>query len=151
MDKLAKPTAQGLWAQYSGSPGSNIKDNLNAALGLTNLKACDPPSATNASYYAKIEAALGPAAEAAAKPAPSVSGELSQDATTNEQAVWVVKPDRAWLYAQPSVGSSHRGYLIHGDRVTVIRKGDDGWLQIHYERVGKQPIEAWLQAGDLTR
>jgi hypothetical protein len=149
--KMAKPTAESVWRQYSGSAGGDIKDYLGTALGLDNLKACDPPNAANARYYAKIEAALGPVAQAtnSSVSLPNISSSSRQ--SPNEQQVRVVKPERAWLYAQPSVGSSHQGYLIRGDRVTVIGNADGGWLNVRYERTGKPPIEAWLQGGDVIR
>jgi hypothetical protein len=52
------------------------------------------------------------------------------------------------LYAEPSAGSSHRGYLIRGDRVTVIDADSGEWLHIRYERNGKPAIEAWMKRRD---
>lgn len=146
IDKIKKPTAKDVWTQYANSPVKNMPTFLQAALGLDNLKACDPPNNANQHYYAQIEAALGraggsPPSDKTTQQTPSLDG--GQPAA--------VKSERAQLFAQPSVGSIHRGYLIRGDRVAIIGTGNDGWLQIRYEHAGKPPIEAWLQSADVVR
>jgi hypothetical protein len=146
IDKIKKPSAQDVWTQYANSPVKNMPTYLQSALGLDNLKACDPPNAANQHYYAQIEAALGQAGGS------TPSGKTTQQtppADGGQPAT--VKSERAQLFARPSVGSIHRGYLIRGDHVAIIGTENGGWLQIRYERAGKPPIEAWLQSADISR
>jgi hypothetical protein len=151
VERMARPRAENVWAQYSGAPGGDIKDYLGTALGLDNLKACDPLNAANARYYAKIEAVLGQMAQRKNSPVPPDDGASPRNLSPDEQQIGIVNAERAWIYAQPSVGSSHRGYLIRGDHVTVIGKADSGWLNVRYVRTNKPPIEAWLQGEYVSR
>ncbi|MBI0330803.1 hypothetical protein [Burkholderia plantarii] len=142
---ISKPTAKDVWTRFSGSQNHDIKSFIDVALGLDNLKACDPPSATNQRYYSQIEAALS----RTDNPTPSDKTTQQQPPVDGSQPA-TVKSERAQLFAQPSVGSVHHGYLIRGDHVTIIGTGNGGWLHIRYERAGKPPIEAWLQSADVT-
>ncbi|MGQ7939526.1 SH3 domain-containing protein [Paraburkholderia sp. D1E] len=152
MNTLAKPTAKAIWTQYSRAKSSDIRPFLRAALGLSNINACDPPDAENASYYAQIKDVLGnekASPKASALPLVDVQPSPSPDASNLPQ--WTVQSERAWLYERPSVGSIRHGYLIRGDRVTVIGEQGTGWMRIRYARVGKSPTEAWMQKQDIAR
>ncbi|MDG0027128.1 hypothetical protein [Trinickia sp. Y13] len=151
MTTLPRPTAKDIWTQYSSSKAGGIKGYLDVVHGIDNLKACDPPTANNARYYAAIENALGPATHPPRQAIPAAGTASQNPEQPHQQQILTVKSERAWLYAEPSVGSSHRGYLIRGDQVVVIGNDDSGWLHIRYERVGKPSIEAWLQQRDATQ
>lgn len=151
MNTLEKPTAKAVWTQYDRAKSADIKPFLRVALGLGNINACDPPDAGNASYYAHIEDALhGKASTATSALLPvDIGASPSPDASNLPE--WTVQSQRAWLYERPSVGSIRHGYLIRGDRVTVMGEQDTGWVRIRYTRVGKSPIEAWMQKQDIAR
>ena len=146
MKTLEKPTAKAVWTQFSQAKSTDIKPFLRVALGIENLRACDPPSAENAGYYARIQAALGDSSRVTSNSAPA--GAAPADLTS--VAIWTVKVDRSWLYERPSVGSNRHGYLIRGDRVEVIGEEKPDWVRIRYIRAGKTPLEAWLQRQDIT-
>lgn len=149
MKTLEKPTARAVWTQFSQAKATNIKPFLRVALGLDNLRACDPPSAENAGYYTQIRAALGDTTQTTSNPAPASAG--TRPADTGAPPTWTVQVDRAWLYEQPSVGSNRHGYLIRGDRVAVIGEQKPDWVRIRYVRAGKAPVEAWLERQSLAR
>lgn len=149
MKTLEKPTARAVWTQFSQAKATNIKPFLRVALGLDNLRVCDPPSAENAGYYTQIRAALGDTTQATSNPAPSAASTRPADA--GAPPTWTVQVDRAWLYEQPSVGSNRHGYLIRGDRVAVIGAQKPDWVRIRYVRAGKAPVEAWLERQNLAR
>lgn len=148
MKALEKPTAQAVWTQFSQAKDTNIKPFVRVALGIDNLRACDPPSAENAGYYAQIEAALGSSAHVTRHPTQAFAG--SPPSNPGAPPTWTVQADRAWLYERPSVGSNRHGYLIHGDRVAVIGEQKPDWVRIRYIRPGKAPLEAWLERRDIT-
>lgn len=147
MTTLEKPTAKAVWAQFSQEKSTDIKPFLRVALGIENLRACDPPNAENASDYAKIQAALGHSAHIV------TDGSASSSMPTNVDAepTWTVTVDRSWLYERPSVGSNRHGYLIRGDHVAVIQQEKPDWVKIRYVHDGHPPIEAWLKRQDITR
>ena len=147
MAALEKPTARVVWTQFSQAKATDIKPFLRVALGIENLRACDPPNAENAGYYARIQAALGDSSRVASSSAPA--GAAPADLTS--VPVWTVKVARSWLYERPSVGSNRHGYLIRGDHVEVIGEEKPDWVRIRYIRAGKAPLEAWLQRQDITR
>ena len=120
---------------------------MRVALGLENLRACDPPNAENAGYYAQILAALGHVTDATSERAANGATPVDVDAPPP----WRVQVDRSWLYERPSVGSNRRGYLIRGDHVAVIGEEKPDWVRIRYARAGKPPLEAWLKRQDITR
>lgn len=151
MNMLEKPTAKAIWTQYSRAKSAGIKPFLRSALGLDNLYACDPPAAGNASYYAQIEDAPGGKASTKPSTLPPVDVGPAPSPDASNLSERTVNSERAWLYERPSVGSIRHGYLIRGDRVTVIGEQDTGWIQIRYSRVGKSPIEAWMQKQDIAR
>ncbi|MFM0064432.1 SH3 domain-containing protein [Paraburkholderia aspalathi] len=151
MNTLVKPTAKAIWTQYSRAKSSDIRPFLRAALGLSNINACDPPDAENASYYAHIEDALHGKASTATSTLPPVDVGASPSPDASNLPEWTVQSERAWLYERPSVGSIRHGYLIRGDRVTVLGEQDTGWMRIRYARADKPPIEAWMQRQDITR
>ncbi|HTH76793.1 MAG TPA: SH3 domain-containing protein, partial [Trinickia sp.] len=146
MTTLDKPTAQAVWTQFSKSNSTDIKPFLRVALGIENLRACDPPSAENAAYYAQIKTALGAYANVASTPAPGGAA----PANAAEPPIWTVQADRSWLYERPSVGSNRRGYLIRGDHVSVIGEEKPDWVRIRYTRAGKAPLEAWMKRQDIV-
>jgi hypothetical protein len=74
MSAFRKPTAEAIWAQYSRARADGIKGYLDVVDGLGNLKACDPPNAGNARYYAEIEGALGPATRTVGQTPPRDAG-----------------------------------------------------------------------------
>lgn len=147
MATLEKPTARVVWTQFSQAKTTDIKPFLRVALGIENLRACDPPSAENAGYYAQIQAALGDSSRVMSSSVPA--GAIPADLTS--PPVWTVKVDRSWLYERPSVGSNRHGYLIRGDHVAVIGEEKPDWVRIRYIRAGKAPLEAWLKRQDLAR
>ncbi|WP_176054362.1 SH3 domain-containing protein [Paraburkholderia caribensis] len=149
MKALEKPTARAVWTQFSQAKATNIKPFLRVALGLDNLRACDPPSAANARYYAQIQAALGDASSAGNHSTPASTRAVPADA--DALRVSTVQVDRAWLYERPSVGSNRRGYLIRGDRVVIIGEQKPDWVRVRYNRAGKEPIEAWLERPNIDR
>lgn len=148
MKALEKPTAQAVWTQFSQAKDTNIKPFVRVALGIDNLRACDPPSAENAGYYAQIEAALGSSARVTRHPTQAFAG--SPPSNPCAPPTWTVQVDRAWLYERPSVGSNRHGYLIRGDHVAVIDQQTPDWARIRYIRPGKAPLEAWLEQRDIT-
>ena len=146
MATLEKPTARSVWTQFSQAKTTGIKPFLRVALGIDNLRACDPPSAENAAYYARIQAALGaPHATSSSAPAGAIPADITS------ALVWTVKVDQSWLYERPSVGSNRHGYLIRGDHVAVIGEEKPDWVRIRYIRAGKAPLEAWLKRQDIAR
>lgn len=149
MRTLEKPTARIVWTQFSHAKATNIKPFLRVALGLDNLRACDPPNAENASYYAQILASLGDSVNATSNPVPAAAKARPTDA--GALPTWTVEVDRAWLYEQPSVGSDRHGYLIRGDRISVIGEQKPDWVRIRYMRAGKAPLEACLERQDIAR
>jgi hypothetical protein len=144
---LEKPTAKAVWAQFSQAKSTDIKPFLRVALGIENLRSCDPPNAENAGDYAKIQAALGHSAHIV------MDRSVSSSLPTNVDAkpTWTVTVDRSWLYERPSVGSNRHGYLIRGDHVAVIQQENPDWVKIRYVHDGHPPIEAWLMRHDVTR
>lgn len=146
MNTLQKPTAHAVWTQFSQAKAKSIQPYLRVALGLQNVRACDPPSQRNAGDYARIETALGGSAHSSARASVSAAS-----AKSDMPPEWTVQVDRAWLYAQPSVGSDRRGYLIRGDRVAVIGEQAPNWVRIRYLRAGKAPLEAWLERQSIAR
>jgi len=147
MKTLEKPTAQAVWTQFIQAKSTDIKPFLRIALGLENLRACDPPNAENARYYEQIQAAIGDSAH-------SPSGHDAGGAMAANNDVlpsWTVKVDRSWLYERLSVGSNRHGYLIRGDHVAVIGEERPDWVRVRYSRAGKPPLEAWLKRQDITR
>ncbi len=152
MNTLEKPTAKAVWTQYGSAKSADISPFLRTALGLSNIKACDPPNAENAGYYAQIKDAPGnenASPKVSALPPVDVPSPTSPESSNLPGRT--VQSERAWLYERPSVGSIRHGYLIRGDRVTVIGEQDNGWIRISYARVGKSPIEAWMQKQDIAR
>jgi len=149
MKTLEKPTARAVWLQFSQAKAVSIKPFVRVALGLDNIRACDPPTPANAGYYAKIQAALGDSAHATTSPVHATTGNTPADAAASP--TWTVQVDRAWLYEQPSVGSNRRGYLIRGDHVVMIGEQKPDWVRIRYIRAGKTPLDAWLERRDITR
>lgn len=148
MATLEKPTAKVVWAQFSQAKSTDIKPFLRVALGIENLRACDPPNAENASDYAKIQAALGHSARIVIdRPAAGSSMPAGVDAAPT----WTVSVDRSWLYERPSVGSTRHGYLIRGDHVAVIGQEKPDWVKVRYINAGNPPIEAWLKRQDIVR
>ncbi len=149
MASVAKPSARDIWMQFSTAHSKDISPFLHTALGLENLKACDPPNAANARYYAQIDAQPGvhaatvPPIPAKATPAPSRQQQ-------NEPS-WTVRADRAWLYERPSVGSIRHGYLIRGDHVAVLETEGPDWARIRFSSPGKPPLEAWLKTAEIAR
>jgi len=93
MATLEKPTARSVWTQFIQAKTTDIKPFLRVALGIENLRACDPPTAENAGYYAQIQRALGDSAGAASGSAPA--GVMPADLTS--APVCTVKVDRSWL------------------------------------------------------
>lgn len=146
MTTLDKLTAQAVWTQFSKSNSTDIKPFVRVALGIENLRACDPPGAESAAYYAEIKTALGAAANA--ESAPATGG--ATPANADEPPTWTVQVDRAWLYERPSVGSSRHGYLIRGDHVAVIGEEKPNWVRTRYTRAGKAPLEAWMKRQDIV-
>jgi hypothetical protein len=147
MAALKKPTARVVWTQFSQAKTADIKPFLRVALGIENLRACDPPSAENAGYYARIQAVLGDSSRVTSNSAPADAA----PADLTSVAIWTVKVDRSWLYERPSVGSNRHGYLIRGDHVAVIGEEKPDWVRIRYIRAGKAPLEAWLKRQDIAR
>ncbi len=148
MKALEKPTAQAVWTQFSQAKAANIKPFVRVALGIDNLRACDPPSAENAGYYAQIQTALGNPAHVANHPTQASAGRPPSN-PPGAPSTWTVQVDRAWLYEQPSVGSNRHGYLIRGDHVAVIGEQTPDWARIRYIRPGKAPLEAWMEQRDI--
>ncbi|MGN6668286.1 MAG: SH3 domain-containing protein [Trinickia sp.] len=138
MAALEKPTARVVLTQFSQAKSADIKPFLRVALGIENLRACDPPSAENAGYYARIQAVLGDSSRVTSNSA--LADAAPADLTS--VAIWTVKVDRSWLYERPSVGSNRHGYLIRGDHVEVIGEEKPDWVRIRYIRAGKTPLEA---------
>ncbi|WP_147297936.1 hypothetical protein [Trinickia dinghuensis] len=147
MKTMEKPTAQAVWTQFRQSKSADIEPFLRVVLGLENLRACDPPNAENAGYYAQIQVALGEFASAASDRV--AGGAMSPEVDASPS--WTVQVDRSWLYERPSVGSIRDGYLIHGDHVSVIGEENPDWVRIRFARAGTPPLQAWLRRQDITR
>jgi hypothetical protein len=148
MTSVAKPTARDVWTQYSNARSQDISPFLRTALGLDNLKACDPPNAANARYYAEIEAQPGVHA-ATVPPLPPRSAPADSSQYQNAPA-WTVRVDQASLYERPSVGSIRHGYLIRGDHVAVLVTEGTDWTRIRFSRAGKPPLDAWLKTTEIA-
>lgn len=147
MATLEKPTAKAVWTQFSQAKSTDIKPFLRVALGIENLRECDPLNTENASYFTKIQTALGHSAYIAM----GRSASSAMPANVDAESAWTVTVDRSWLYERPSVGSNRHGYLIRGDHVAVIHQEKPDWVKIRYIRDGNPPIEGWLKRQGITR
>ncbi|WGS49127.1 SH3 domain-containing protein [Paraburkholderia sp. D15] len=146
MSTLEMPTAKAVWSRYIHSGSADIKPFLRVALGLSNVKACDPPSAENATYYAQIENALGEEKTTnRTVDLPRNKAQSSSMLDLSDLRVRTVRRNHAWLYERPSVGSVRHGYLVKGDKVIVIGEQHTEWIKVRYEREDKSRVEAWMQ------
>ncbi|WP_144410033.1 hypothetical protein [Cupriavidus basilensis] len=158
-DTMIKPTffnAMGLWKAFSKSEKfsksveldfePNITDFVVQNFGVSNLLACDPPSAKNRDLYILVARQLeveGRGIDA------KFLRKKSNIGANNNYGVDKVTAEKSWLYDGPEDQARTRMYLIKGDEIEIISTSSSGWVYVEYKGNNKKAIRRWMKESSI--
>ncbi|MHA7683303.1 hypothetical protein [Cupriavidus sp. PET2-C1] len=119
-----------------------INDVVVRSFGLSNILACDPPSAKNREAYLLVARQLE--IEGRGLDAKFLRKKSTIGASQN-YGVDRVTAEKSWLYDGPEDQARTRMYLIKGDEIKIISPGSPGWVYVEYKGKNKVAIRKWIK------
>lgn len=144
--------ANDLWSQFLKSTKLNgvakMKQYVIDNLGVANLMACEPPTASNRNSYTLIARQL--VKEGDRSDARYIEKKLAVAAIDLDHSKdLTIRVTRTYLYYLPDLKAQTKLYLVKGDTVKQLNKSGEDWVRIEYVEGNGTTIDRWIRSTSI--